>query len=276
MARTRSSARVVTRGRRLGRARVRLLGLLVLASGGVGAGYLGVQVRHALQRGELLAIETIQVEGARLVKRSELLGYAGVDVGTGLYAFDLDRATRAIQEHPLVASARLVRRPPHELRLFVVEQKPVAYVALEHLYAMNSSGQLFARAEVLGGLDLPVIVGVDAASMDRDEVPAPLRTALQVLAAWDRSGLKRSELATLRADPALGVDLQLMGPLRHVHLGVQRFETKLGQLVRLRAELDRRGVQASEVFMTDGPDPRRVVVRSAAVPVATGTVEKPT
>ncbi len=258
---SRRSSRVPGRARAAGRVALRLFAILAFAAVGVGAGYLGVQLRQALQTGEMLAIESIRVEGLQQVSEDELMAYAGLQIGDGLYAFDSDEIEAALAEHPLVRRARLVRRPPHELRVFATEERPVAYVALEHLYAVNPQGKCFARAEALAGLELPVVTGVDPELLEQGPEVSGLHTALGVLAAWDRAGFKRDELAEIHVNPALGVDLVLSGGKRHVHLGVRRIADKLQQLAQLRAAFEQRGQRATHIFMTDGPDPRRVVVR---------------
>jgi len=259
----RRQRREKTRGRRVGRLLLSILALVGLTGVGIGAGYLGAKVRRALQTGELFDIREIAVEGVSLISRDEVLAYSGLLVGDGLYSFDAGRVERSVSDHPMVARARLVRRPPHRLRVLVVEQRPVAYIAMGALYAVDAQGEIFARAEALGGLALPVVTGLERAAVaggEQQRVPR-LREALQVMSACRRVGLDLDELAEVHVDSALGINLELTAEPSSVHLGRGGFVDKLERLVRLRQALAARGERASHVFLGDGPDKRRVVVR---------------
>lgn len=250
-------------GSRLLRALMQVAALVALAGIGVSAGYLGVRLRVALQTGELFELRELLIEGNELIAADEIRVYSGLGVGRGLYGFDAAEVEQAIAEHPLVASVQLVRRPPHTLRILIDEQRPVAYAALGHLYAVNSRGELFARAEALGGRELPVISGLDPAialGAAHADVSG-LVSALQVMAGLQRAGLEPARLSEVHIDPALGVDLALSEPVVLVHLGRGRYGDKLDQLALLEQALKRREQRAGEIFFGDGPDPRRVVVR---------------
>lgn len=246
-----------------GRVALRVLGVLLLVAVGVGAGYSGVALRRALAGGQLLDVQAVVVEGCDLVNIDEVRLFSGVELGAGLYGLDTESIERAVAEHPLIAHARVVRRPPHELRIHVVEQRPVAYAVLSNLYLVDAKGELFARAETLGGPALPVITGLrqGAGHDDEEAWRQDLRAALKVLAAYRRQGLDPKELSELHVDPALGVELVLTGVVGRVQLGKDRVPDKLRRLLQLHQHLSSQGQRASHVFMTDGPDPRRVVVR---------------
>jgi len=263
-------------GSRLLRALMQVAALAALAGIGVSAGYLGVRLQVALQTGELFELRELLIEGNELITADEIRVYSGLGIGRGLYGFDAVAVEQAIAEHPLVASVQLVRRPPHTLRILIEEQRPVAYAALGHLYAVNSRGELFARAEALGGRELPVISGLDpaialgAANAD----VSGLVSALQVMAGMQRAGLEPARLSEVHIDPALGVDLTLAEPAVLVHLGSRRHGDKLEQLAVLELALKQREQRADEIFFGDGQDARRVVVRfeQADTPATAGGI----
>ncbi len=261
--RSRSSSDARRSLRRGLRVALRLAAIALFIVLGIGAGIGGVWLRQALHSGELFACKKITVQGLAKVSKKELLDYAGLRLGDGLYAFSRASVEAAMDEHPLIKKARILRRPPHELRIFVVEHQARAYLALDKLYAVDKDGQLFARAEVLAGQDLPVISGVSAHDL-QDDAPAPqVLQALQIIKAWADLGFAASQLAELHFDSDLGLSLELTGRLQQVQLGHKRWRQKLGQLKRLRAALKKQGRQPLLVHMGDGRDPSRVVVRLA-------------
>lgn len=251
--------------RRVVRSLLRVTAVLLFIVAGVGAGIGGVRLRLALRSGEVFALKQINIQGAAQVPKAEIMDYAGLRLGDGLYAFSLAHVERAIEEHPLIARARLLRRPPHELRIFVIEQKPVAYVEAEKLYAVNAQGQVFARAEALAGLDLPVLTGIAKQDLQGDHAQSQIKQGLKLIDQWGRAGFSPQELGEVHFDPALGVSLELGGELRQVHLGVRRWEQKLNQLRKIRSSIAKQGKRLQVVRMGDGADPRRVVVRFAAM-----------
>lgn len=245
------------------RAARRLLTLVLLAAVGVGAGYLGVRLRQAMNSGQLLEIRDLNVVGLKQVARADVLAYGNLRPGQGLYSFDLKQVEESIAQHPLIERVRLIRRPPHELRAIVVEQQPVAYVTLGRPYAVNARGQIFARAETLGGRSLPVITGLDPERFqaDGDGTSTELREAMQVLGRVARCEVGLGELSEVRFDPVLGVSMVLQGTLGVVELGRGELGRKFDQLVQLKAHLDGRGQSARRVHLGDARDRRRVVVR---------------
>lgn len=253
------------RARRSSRKRMvlRFAALVLLTGVGVGAGYSGVRLRQALQTGEVLAIRSVEISGNKLIPESEVVSYSGLAIGDGLYSFNAGAVADHLGQHPLVGQASIIRRPPHQVRILLKEEKPLAYVALGRLYAVNAKGELFARAEALGGLALPVITGLEPEQFSQGDVGSRrlLTMALQVLGAFVRNGFSEQDLASIHVEPMLGAEVTLHGEIHSVHLGKGRFQDKLSQLAKLREYLQSNKLQASQVYLTDGPDPRRVVVR---------------
>lgn len=268
-ARTRSGAEVRQAKAPVGVWKIvaRVAALVLVCVAGVGAGYVGVYVRRGLETGELLDIRRIVPTGQQLVDAGEIVTYSGLGLGTGLYAFDPELVERLVEAHPLVAEARVVRRPPHELRIFVVEHRPVAYVDLGRLYAVNAQGEIFARAEALGGLDLPLVTGFGPNAVETGTVESRrvLQTALRILGDLATAGHRPDALVAIHVDPAIGVTLAMRGRLGRVHLGREDYRVKLEQLAILERALAERGESAADICMSDGGDRRRVVVTPRAV-----------
>lgn len=258
----RSNARRMAR--RSARIALRLTAVVLFIAFGLGAGIGGVRLRQALRTGELFALKKISVQGLHKVSQKELLDYSGLKRGDGLYAFSQTRVEAAIAEHPLVQKVQLLRRPPHELRIFVSEYQAQAYVALDKLYVVDKNGKVFARAEVLAGENLPVISGVSEHDLQNDEPSPQVVAALKLIKAWSQQGFAPAELAEIHFDRDLGLSLELSGALQEVHLGQKRWRQKLLQLKRLRKALAQQGRQPRVVRIGDGRDPRRVIVQMAA------------
>ena len=264
--RSKKSQRSRRMARRSARVALRLTAIVLFIVLGLGAGVAGVWLRQALRSGELFALNKVTVQGLQQLSKKELLDYSGLKLGDGLYAFSQSGVEAAIAEHPLIQKVQLLRRPPHELRIFVVEYQAEAYVSLDKLYAVDKNAKVFARAEVLAGKNLPIITGISEKELQAD-LPSPhLVAGLKFISDWVKHGFSNQELAELHFDKDLGLSLELSGALQQVYLGRHGWEAKLRQLKRLRKALASQGRQPRVVRLGDGRDPRRVIVQMAARP----------
>ena len=207
----------------------------------------------------LFAISRIHFVGLSHASEEELLRKSGLAVGQNLFKADLARASRAIEAHPWVASARLERRLPTTVLANVVEHRPMALVQLGSLYVLDDQGTLFKRAGSDDALDLPLVTGLGRAEITRPETRLRLLLALQLVDAWNAQGLTGASLSELRLEEDSATLFARDGTnVQEIRLGRGDFAAKLRKLAQVRAALARRGERAARIDLDNQARPEWV------------------
>lgn len=101
-------------------------------------------VAWLLWESPLLAVRTVQVDGARSLTAAEVRDAAGLGTGTPLLKVDVDAAAARVRRLPQVASAEVARGWPDRVVVTVTERVPVAVVDMAgHESLADASGVLF-------------------------------------------------------------------------------------------------------------------------------------
>lgn len=232
-------------------------GLAVALSAGASAG--AWQAYRWAMSAPLFAITEIRFAGLEHATEAELLRRSGLALGENLFHADLARASKAIEAHPWVASARLERRLPSRVVASVVEHRAVALVQLGGLYLLDDQGQLFKRKAADDGVDLPVITGLAREELGKPETSLRLAVGLQLLDAWKAEGYPAATLVELRLEGgAATLFARLDGAVEEIRLGSGDFPLKLHKLSQVRAALARRGERAARIDLDNQSRPEWV------------------
>lgn len=234
-------------------------GLAVALSAAVSAG--AWQAWRWATTAKLFAIDEIRFTGLTHASESELLRRSRLSLGENLLHADLALASRAIEAHPWVASARLTRRLPSRVIASVVEHRAVEQVQLgSSLYLLDDQGQLFKRKSSDDGVDLPTVTGLARDELGKPETNLRLAVALQLLDAWRAEGFAVSALSELRLDGAAAATLfaRLDGGVQEIRLGSGDFPLKLHKLSQVRQALARRGERAARIDLDNQSRPEWV------------------
>jgi cell division protein FtsQ len=214
---------------------------------------------RAAERANFFTLREVRFTGVAHATREELLQRSGLVVGTNLFHLDLAAATRAIEAHPWVASARLSRRLPGAVDVEVVEHRPAANLQLGGPYLLDDLGRVFKRASADDELELPLVTGMKREDWGSNRPAAQLRvyTALQLLDAWKAEGLPMSALAEVRLDEDGGLTAFARdgGEMQEIHLGARELSLKLRRLAQVRAALQRRGERAVRIDLDNQAQP---------------------
>ncbi len=167
--------------------------LLVTAVIAIGFLVLRQSSRLMLDRNSQFAIRTLDFSSDGKMTPERIRDYAGVAEGDNLFALDLGRIQRNLQEVPLVRSVRVQRALPGTLRIRVVERVAVARIPLQRgaiYHAVDSEG--FVIGPSVARPHLPQITGLDPALVvpGRKMDDANVRDALSLIDVCDRLGAR--------------------------------------------------------------------------------------
>ena len=254
----------------------------------VGAAVLGGGVelgRQALATNERFAIERVEVRGQARLHEDEIVAASGVALGDNLFALDLGRVERQLQDQGWIARAEVSRRWPRGLEITVTERVARAVVATrDGLRYVDADGRAFAP-RLAGDPELLPLV---TPSGDADA--AQVAIALEALETFDAvvgdqlpMPAEGPRVGEVHVSPDGAVALVLAEGGQRVELGKPRdeVEARLPTEPRASAEpvdprgrwapaierylavdrqLAERGFRATELRV-GGRDPHRVVAR---------------
>ena len=229
---------------------------LVLAMGSALAAY---QVVNFLGQGDLFGLRALEVGGLRLLDGDDVLAASGLEVGTNIFAVDLEEVEQRLENVCWIERAMVMRKPPDRLAVEIVERQRLAWVELGATYGIARDGVLLpkdqAPGESFADLNLPVISGL-AAVGDTLQFGATVSdsTLVGLLGWWDEATAADAEfcLNVSRLEPLPGacLRLQMVGDGLEIRLPLDRVERNLRTLRRLMPRVYR-----------DYPDPAYIDLR---------------
>jgi cell division protein FtsQ len=180
---------------KLGRIFLGLSALCAMAA--LVAGY--VTIKRYLERDARFRIAgsgNIQALGLTEVTRSELLPVFGEDLGRNVFYVPLNARRKQLEQIPWVEHATVMRLLPDQIRVAIVERKPVAFTRNgQQIGLVDADGVLLAMAATTMAAhhySFPVVTGIDPGD------PAASRRArmamyLRMMSELDSDGKHNSE-----------------------------------------------------------------------------------
>ena len=229
---------------------------LVLAMGSALAAY---QVVNLLGQGDLFGLRALEVGGLRLLDGDDVLAASGLEVGTNIFAVDLEEVEQRLENVCWIERAMVMRKPPDRLAVEIVERQRLAWVELGATYGIARDGVLLpkdqAPGESFADLNLPVISGLAAVSDTLQFGATVSDSTLVGLLGWlEEATAADAEfcLNVSRLEPLPGacVRLQMVGDGLEIRLPLDRVERNLRTLRRLMPRVYR-----------DYPDPAYIDLR---------------
>jgi cell division protein FtsQ len=242
-----------------------IAGVALVVATSVGVAW--VARRHVMTSARF-AITEVDVSGNDHRPTETIVTESGLQVGTNVFAADLDAAHARLLADPWITDVALARRLPGTIVVRVTERKAAAVAAMGDTYLTTADGEPFKKldagdpAEQLASLPLVTGLRPESMSEDRDGTMQTIRRAIDLAAEYERTALaKRAPLEEVHVE-ADGVFSLVVGHSAiELVLGTPPFRRKLDQAARVVAELDRRGAKAGAIMLDNDTRPERVVVR---------------
>jgi cell division protein FtsQ len=153
------------------------LGLVFVAIGG-GLATAGILLKTYLERDgrfRIAGTENIEATGLTQVSRAEMLPVFGEDIGRNIFHIPIRLRRKQLEEIPWVERATVMRVLPDQIRVAVVERKPVAFTRQgQQIGLVDASGVLLsmpAATMAQRHYSFPVLTGIDPGD------PLPSRSA---------------------------------------------------------------------------------------------------
>jgi len=215
------------------RARLALLGLVAAA-----AGSSPFWAPPAFQRVPLFDADRVEVAGSQLLAPHEVVAASGIRIGASVWT-DPAAWEAALERHPVIAEATVVRRLPATLRIRITEKRPAAFVAAGTLRPATAAGEILPVDPARVPVDLPIAgTAPDTATRVRDR--ATLRLLAEAGRLAEADPMLMARVSELRMGADGGVRLVLAHPRAEVLLPAGAAEPRLTQLRAALADVARR------------------------------------
>ena len=142
------------------------VGALLLLGGLATGGWL---LRNFLERDgrfRIAGTENIQATGLNEVSRAQMLPVFGEDIGRNVFFIPLGERRRQLEQIPWIEEATVMRLLPNQIRVSVVERKPVAFVRIGgEVKLVDGEGVVLpmsAAAMARHHYSFPVVMGINA------------------------------------------------------------------------------------------------------------------
>ena len=158
-----------------------------------------LMLRNLLERDARFRIDgaaDIQAAGLTEVTRADMLPVFGEDIGRNIFFVPLDLRRKQLEQIPWIEHATVMRLLPDQIRVSVIERKPVAFTRMgQQIGLVDADGVLLTMAPAAMArhhYSFPVITGIDRGD------PAPSRKArmavyLRMMSDLDSTGQHYSE-----------------------------------------------------------------------------------
>ncbi len=155
-----------------------ILGFLLLVTG------IAVIAGGAFNWHSELTIDTIAVEGNRIVPAQEIMMLANIQKDTRISAVELTAIRNRVLQNPFIKDAIVRRDLPDQITVSVSERTPVAFIGSGELLSCDAEGIVLPHVTSNEVTNLPLISGVvDAAELQPGKsIPdSGLRQALELI-----------------------------------------------------------------------------------------------
>jgi len=159
----------------------------------------GLTLKRFIERDARFRIadtENIQAIGLTEVTRAQLLPVFGEDLGRNVFFVPLNARRKQLEQIPWIQQATVMRLLPDQIRVSVVERKPVAFTRHgQQIGLVDPSGVLLgmsASSMAAHHYSFPVVTGIDAGD-SADARRSRMGLYLRMMAELDAEGKHNSE-----------------------------------------------------------------------------------
>jgi cell division protein FtsQ len=212
----------------VGRIFLALIALLVL--GGLGtASLLLARYVERDARFRIAGSSNIQATGLTELSRTDLMPVFGEDIGRNIFFVPLSERRRELEQIPWIEHAAVMRVLPDQIRVSVVERKPVAFTQHgQTIGLVDANGVLLtmsARTMAERHYSFPVVTGIDPGD-SAESRKERMAVYLRLMAELDADGKHNSEQIS-EIDLTDPEDARVVMPEQGsdilVHLGEEKF-----------------------------------------------------
>ena len=226
-------------------------------------------------------ITKISIHGLNRVTEDQVLTQAGLHPGDNLLNINAFKIKKRLVAHPWILSAKVTRKPPHALHIFIQEQRPLARLDMSDPPSLliNTQGIVFAQFDPKTfsmDMKLPIIKGL---TLEEKEGVFGFYSSLYKGALSLLTGDLGYVVTSITADSATGLAVETRFPSQAdpgqsaaspitLKLGFSQFKLKFNTAGKIFHYLEQQG-GAKTIATIDLFNPERVIVTPGRYATAT-------
>ncbi len=133
-----------------------------------------------ITQSSMFTLKTIEVHGCEVTSREEVIAWSGLQKGVRLGTIDGPVVAAQLKKQPFFRQVVVSRHYPSSVTIRVEERKPVAFIAIDDLHAMDADGIILPKLKKVRSYNLPVVTGIRAAVKTGSQIKAPGITPIRI------------------------------------------------------------------------------------------------
>jgi cell division protein FtsQ len=202
--------------------------------------------------------ETV-IRGCKEVTEKDVLTLASLRSPQSILSVNVNVMSNKIKENPWIKDVVIGRELPDRLVIEIREKKALAVIKKdEGFFLMDSEGNPIKKVETADEADLPVLTGYKSETKESLQLLKKTMDLLQYAAA-SKTFPQTSNISEVHNNEALGISVFTDKGIC-LHLGFDRFESKLARLSAVIADLEAKNLKLAYSNI-DLSDPEKVTVK---------------
>lgn len=236
------------------RGKVRWVRVILLVFGfmvaGAGAGAGAKAAWNWVTHSPRFAIRELVIRSGPRVSAPEVRTLSELTEGDNILSFRLKKCVAALEIHPWVKSASVMRELPDRVVIEIKEREPVAVIALGGLYYVDADGEVFKKLLPGEAMDYPVFTGLTLPEVVNNlETATPLiQEGIAIIGLARHSRIFReSELSEIYLDREQGATAVRAADGLRIRFGKDDIPDKWVRLERTLEEMGDETIKVAEL-----------------------------
>jgi len=208
----------------------KLIQFFILAVFLVTLGWSAYTAAQYLRTNPRFEVRELSVSGLRRVKENQVIERANFDIGTNVFAADLDQIRRRVEEIQWVRQALVQRILPNEILIKITEREPVGLARVHgEIYQFDADGMIL-QPDPVSLPSLPILDGLRPGEREWNKKSAKMYR--QVL-----DELGQNELSEIHVNSAGEVSVVSSNESILVNIGGNDFHTRWVKYLHLKPQI---------------------------------------
>src|SRR5262245_43147188 len=218
----------------------RFLQLLFIGASLLVLGWSSYSVAHYFRTAFRFEVRQLSVSGLKRVKENQVLARANFDIGTNVFAVDLEDMRQRVEQLPWVRQALVHRVLPDEIIINVVEREPIGLARIHgEIYEFDADGAILSPDPLLPG-SFPILDGLQVKDDEAN---------LEKVGSYSKvvEELGQAELSEVHVNDRGEVSVVSLNESVEVNLGVEDFHVRWIKYLQLKAQIQQQFPDAIRV-----------------------------
>lgn len=210
----------------------------------------------AFKKLSVFEFKKVVVDATEHISEKELKNLVGQPSGKNIFELDLNQIKENVKKNPWVFNVKVTRLFPDQIRVDVIEKKPMAILSMEKLYFLDEKAHVIAPIRTQENVDFPILSGFNIlADNDRE----------MMLQAYDLMRLYRENqflnnwpISEIHWKEKQGFIIYTKHPSFEIRLGQDDYLKKISRLERVLKDLYQKDIIPS---LVDVNYSKKVVVK---------------